>query len=260
MQQYEDIFREPQGLPPRRYHDHRIPLKEGSQPVNQQSYRVPYFQKNEIERQVTEMLNTGVIQPSTSPFASPVILVKKKDGTWRMCIDYRKLNDITVKNKYHIPIIDELLDELRGANWFTKLDLRAGYHQIRVAEGDEYKTAFKTHQGLYEFKVMPFGLTNTPASFQALMNEIFRSQLRKTVLVFFDDILVYSQTFEDHLAHLEEVFSIIRAHKLFIKESKCSFGQTQLEYLGHIISGEGVATDTSKVQTMVEWPAPKNIK
>lgn len=145
LDKYQDIFSEPKELPPNRNHDHHIPLLQGSQPVNQRGYRVPYVQKLEIEKQVKEMLENGVIQVSTSPFASPVILVKKKDNTWRMCVDYRRLNDITIKNKYPIPIIDELLDELRGATWFTKLDLRSGYHQIRVAEADIYKTAFRTH-------------------------------------------------------------------------------------------------------------------
>lgn len=260
LESYQDIFREPKGLPPYRLQDHKIPLIAGSQPVNQRGYKVPYIQKTEIENQVKEMLQSGIIQASTSPFASPVILVKKKDGSWRMCVDYRKLNDITVKNKYPIPIIDELLDELRGASWFTKLDLRAGYHQIRVAEEDIYKTAFRTHQGLYEFKVMPFGLTNAPASFQALMNEIFQGQIRKSVLVFFDDILVYSSGLQEHLQHLEMVFQKMRDHQLYIKASKCSFGQTQLEYLGHIISREGVATDPEKVAAMTNWPTPTTVK
>lgn len=165
LHHYEDAFRERTSLPPPRQHDHHIPLLAGSHPVNQRSYRVSYVQKSEIERQIKEMLYSGIIQPITSPFSSPVILVKKKDNTRRMCIDYRRLNDITVKNKYPIPIIDELLDELNGACWFTKLDLRSGYHQIRVASEDIPKTAFRTHQGLYEFLVMPFGLTNALASF-----------------------------------------------------------------------------------------------
>lgn len=158
LEEYKDIFEEPQGMPPPREHDHKIPLIPCSQPVNQRGYKVPYIQKAEIERQIKEMLRTGVIQKSSSPFASPIILVKKKDGTWRMCIDYRKLNEITVKNKYPIPLIDELLDELVGASWFTKLDLRAGYHQTRVAIEDIFKTVFRIHQGLYEFKVMLLAL------------------------------------------------------------------------------------------------------
>ncbi|XP_074343112.1 uncharacterized protein LOC141680927 [Apium graveolens] len=232
LNSYNAVFAEPEGLPPVRQQDHQIPLLEGTQPINQRCYRVPYIQKAEIERQVKEMLNSGVIQESSSPFASPVILVKKKNGTWRMCIDYRRLNEATVKNRYPIPIIDKLLDELQGACWFTKLDLRSGYHQIRVAPQDIYKIAFRTHQGLYEFKVMPFGLTNAPASFQSLMNSVFQQQLRKSVLVFFDDIL----------------------------KSKCLFGQQKLEYLGHIISKEGVSTYPSKVDVMVNWPIPKSLK
>lgn len=260
LTRFQSVFDEPKGLPPNRQHNHIIPLLEGSQPVNQRCYRVPYIQKTEIESQIKEMLKSGIIQESSSPFASPIILVKKKDGTWRMCVDYRRLNDLTVKNKYPIPLIDELLDELKGACWFTKLDLRSGYHQIRVADEDVYKTAFRTHQGLYEFKVMPFGLTNAPASFQSLMNSVFQEQLRKSVLVFFDDILVYSSSFKDHLKHLEEVLQKMESHKLFAKASKCLFGQKQLEYLGHIISDQGVATDPDKVLAMKEWPIPTTIK
>lgn len=215
VEQYNSIFAEPTGLPPSRPQDHRIPLLQGSEPVNQRGYRVPFIQKAEIGKQIKEMLKNGIIQESTSPFASPIILVKKKDGSWRMCVDYRRLNDITIKNKYHIPIIDELLDELRGATLFTKLDLRSGYHQVRVAAEDVFKTAFRTHQGLYEFKVMPFGLTNAPATFQALMNSVFQEQIRKNVLVFFDDILVYSHSLEEHVHHLQTVFQKMVENSLF---------------------------------------------
>jgi len=196
---YQEIFEEPKHLPPPRSHDHQIPLNEGTDPVNLRPYRHSSLQKDVVEKMIQEMLDSGTIQHNRSPFASPIVLVKKKDGSWRLYIDYRALNKLTVKDKFSIPLIDELLEELVGATIFSKIDLRSGYHQIWMSPEDVYKTAFKSHNRHYEFLVMPFGLTNAPATFQSLMNEIFWSYLRKFIIVFFDDILIYNNTLSDHL-------------------------------------------------------------
>ncbi|CAN0904661.1 Retrovirus-related Pol polyprotein from transposon 17.6 [Linum grandiflorum] len=260
LAEYGDLFREPSSLPPNRREDHRIPLDPGSQPVNSRPYRYPHYLKEEISKLVQEMLHTGIVRHSQSPYSSPVLMVKKHDGSWRMCVDYRSLNQITIKDKFLIPVIDELFDELHGACCFTKLDLCSGYYQIRVVEEDIPKTAFRTHQGHYEFLVMPFGLTNAPSTFQSLMNEVFRPLFGKFVLVFFDDILVYSRTRDEHLSHLADVFYILRKNQLYVKKEKCTFATREVHYLGHIISANGVAADPEKIQAMVDWPEPQSPK
>ncbi|WVZ54253.1 hypothetical protein U9M48_005078 [Paspalum notatum var. saurae] len=241
------LFADPVGLPPKFAHDHRILLKPDAQPVAVRPYRYPAAHKDELERQCAAMIDQGIVRRSDSLFSSPVLLVKKPDGSWRFCVDYRALNALTVKDAFPIPVVDELLDELHGAKFFTKLDLRSGYHQVRMRPEDVHKTAFRTHDCLYEFLVMAFGLCTAPATFQALMNDVLRPFLRRFVLVFFDDILIYSTTWADHLRHLRAVLNELRHHQLFFKRTKCSFGASSVTYLGHVISAAGVAMDPAKV-------------
>ncbi|KOM58401.1 hypothetical protein LR48_Vigan11g143500 [Vigna angularis] len=257
---HASVFHEPSGLPSDRGMVHQIPLKEGTDPVNVRSYRYPHVMKGEIEKQVAEMLKTGVIRSSNSLYSSPIILVKKKDGSWRFCVDYRALNRATIPDKFTIPLIEELLDELRGAKYFSKVDLKSGYHQIRMGEGDIEKTTFQTHQGHYEFMVMPFGLTNAPATFQSAMNSLMQPYLRKFVLVFFDDILVYSRSWEEHLEHVGTVLRELVTNRWVANRKKCEFGKTQISYLGHRIFARGVEMDEDKVRAVIDWEKPKTVK
>jgi hypothetical protein len=260
LDQFPTVFATPTGLPPKHACDHRIPLMPGAQPVNMRAYHHKLELKTEIERQVAKLLESGIIQHSTSHFSSPAILVKKKDGTWHLCVDYRALNSMTVISKYPVPIIDELLDELAGASWFSKMDLRAGYHQIHLAEGEEYKTAFQTHSGHWEYKVMPFGLAGAPATFLGAMNATLAPLLRRCVIVFFDDILVYSDSLQEHIQHLQAVLQLLQRDHWQVKLSKCSFGQQQISYLGHVINKAGVASDPQKIAKVANWPVPVNSK
>nr|MDZ8005329.1 RNase H-like domain-containing protein [Nostoc sp. DedSLP05] len=261
LQKYERVFQDlPKELPPDRGLEHVIELDPTKGPVVVRPYRYGHNQKTEIERLIQELLDAGIIVHSKSPYAAPVVLARKKDGSLWLCIDYRELNRITIKDKFPMPRIDDLLDELHGAKYFSKIDLRSGYYQIPVRVSDQAKTAFRTHQGHFEFRVMPFGLSNAPATFQALMNKIFGKYLRQFILVFFDDILIYSKSLEEHLHHLDTTLNILAEWKLYAKRSKCTFASQSLEYLGHIISVDGVHMDPDKIIAIQEWPVPRTLK
>ncbi|WVZ90945.1 LOW QUALITY PROTEIN: hypothetical protein U9M48_037195 [Paspalum notatum var. saurae] len=230
-----------------------IELIPGTAPIYKRPYRMDANQLAELKEQIQELLDKGYIRPSTSPWGAPVIFVPKKDGTQRMCIDYRALNDVTVKNKYPLPRIDDLFDQLKGASVFSKIDLRSGYHQLKIRASDIPKTAFVSRYGLYEFTVMSFGLTNAPAYF--ILHGIFD----KFVVVLIDDILVFSINEEEHEKHLRMVLQKLRKNQLYAKLSKCEFWLLEVSFLGHIISKGGISVDPSKIKAVQDWVAPQNV-
>ena len=202
------------------------------------------------------MLEKRVISPSKSPWASPIVLVKKKDGTTRFCVDYRKVNDVTRKDAYPIPRVDDTLDMLSGSTWFTTLDLKSGYWQVEVAEEHREKTAFCTQEGLFEFNVMPFGLCNAPATFQRLMNSVLAGLQWSTCLVYIDDIIIVGKTFDEHLKNLQHIFECLKQAGLKVQPHKCQFLQQEVTFLGHVISPNGIAPDPAKTSKVEQWPTP----
>jgi hypothetical protein len=250
---YPDVFSEVySGLPPDREIEFTIDLVPGTQPIHKAPYRMAPTELKELKEQLQELLDRGFIRPSVSPWGAPVLFVKKKDGTMRLCIDYRELNRVTIKNKYPLPRIDDLFDQLKEASVFSKIDLRSGYHQIKVREEDVQKTAIRTRYGHYEFMVMPFGLTNAPSVFMDLMNRVFHNYLDQFVVVFIDDILVYSTNHHEHGEHLKKVLDILREKKLFAKLKKCEFWLKKVSFLGHVVSGDGIEVDPSKIEVVVK--------
>jgi len=238
--EYPDVFSdELPGMPPGRAVEFAIELQPGTAPISRRPHRMPPNELAELKKQLHELLDKGYIRPSTSPWGCPALFVKKKDERLRLCVDYRLLNAVTIKNKYPLPRIDILFDQLFGVKVFSKIDLRSGYHQIKIRVEDIPKTAFSTRYGLYEYLVMSFGLTNAPAHFMYLMNSVFMPELDKFVMVFIDDILVYSKNEEENAKHLRIVLQRLREHKLYAKFSKCDFWLKEVQFLGHIISEKG---------------------
>jgi hypothetical protein len=258
--EYPDVFPEElPGLPPDRDVEFVIDLVPGTAPIAKRPYRMSAEELTELKNQLKDLLDKQYIRPSASPWGSPVLFVRKKDGTMRLCIDYRSLNAVTIKNKYPLPRIDDLLDQLRKAKFFSKIDLRSGYHQMKIRESDIPKTAFVTRYGQYEFTVVSFGLTNAPAYFMNMMNKVFMEELDKFVVVFIDDILVYSETAEEHAEHLRVVLERLRQNQLYAKFSKCEFWLEKVAFLGHVLTAEGVAVDPEKIEAVSEWQQPKSV-
>src|SRR4051794_315727 len=261
VREFLDLFPEElPGMPPDRELEFAIELVPGTSPIYKKYYQMPSTELVELKKQLDKLLQKGYIRPSTSPWGSPVLFVKKKDGTLRMCVDYRPLNEVTIKNKYPLPRIDDLFDQLKGSRVFSKIDLRMGYYQLKIRKDDIPKTAFTTRYGLYEFTVMSFGLTNAPAYFMGMMNKVFMDFLDKFVVVFIDDILIYSKSEEEHEQHLRIVLERLRAHRLYAKFSKCEFWLKEVGFLGHILTAQRVAVDPSKVTAVLNWKPPTKVK
>ncbi|CAJ2651612.1 unnamed protein product [Trifolium pratense] len=260
VQQFQDVFPlEIPGFPPIREVEFFIDLHPGTGPISESPYRMAPAELIELKSQIEDLLGKGFIRPSVSPWGAPVLLVKKKDGKSRLCVDYRKLNKVTIKNRYPLPRIDDLMDQLKDASVFSKIDLKSGYHQIRVRDEDVQKTAFRTRYGHYEYLVMPFGVTNAPAIFMDYMNRVFHPFLDKFVVVFIDDILVYSKSEEEHEEHLRLVLQVLRDNKLYANPSKCDFWMEKVNFLGHVISKEGIAVDPAKIDTVLSWKQPQTV-
>ena len=260
VNEFLDVFPEDlPGLPPDREIEFVIDLLPGTAPISKAPYRMAPSELKELKVQLQELLEKDFIRPSFSPWGAPVLFVKKKDGTLRLCIDYRELNKVTIKNKYPLPRIDDLFDQLQGASVFSKIDLRSGYHQLKIKKEDIHKTAFRTRYGHYEFLVMPFGLTNAPAAFMDLMNRVFKNFLDQFVIVFIDDILVYSRSKEEHEEHLRIVLQTLRKNRLYAKFKKCEFWLEQVAFLGHVISKKGISVDPGKIEAVSNWPRPTNV-
>ncbi|KAI3827783.1 hypothetical protein L1987_01866 [Smallanthus sonchifolius] len=258
IRDFPEVFPEDlSGLPPVRQVEFRIDLVPGANPVARALYRLAPSEMQELASQLQELSNKGFIRPSHSPWGAPFIFVKKKDGSFRICIDYRELNKLTIKNRYPLPRIDDLFDQLQGSTCFSKIDLRSDYHQLRVQEDDIPKTAFRARYGHYEFMVMPFGLTNAPAVFMDLMNRVCKPYLDKFVIVFIDEILIYSKTKADHEQHLRLVLDLLKKEQLYAKFSKCEFWLKEVQFLGHIVNDKGIHVDPAKIKTVKNWNAPK---
>jgi hypothetical protein len=260
VNEFPDVFPEEfLGMPPDRDIEFVIELKPGTTPIYKTPYRMATPELAELKEHIKELLEKGFICPSSSPSGAPMIFVPKKDGTQRLCMDYHAMNEVTIKNKYPLPRIDDLFDELRGACVFSKIDLRSGYHQLKIRECDIPKTTFISRYGLYKYTVMSFGLTNAVAYFMYLMNMVFMEYLDKFVVVFIDDILVYSRSEEEHEEHLCLALQKLREHRLYAKLSKCEFWIKKVAFLGQVISKGGISVDPSKVQNVLSWNAPTSV-
>ncbi|GJT38434.1 putative reverse transcriptase domain-containing protein [Tanacetum coccineum] len=244
------------GLPPVRQVEFLIDLIPGAAPVARTTYRLAPSEMQELSNQLQELAYQGFIRPSTSPWRAPVLFVKKKDESFRICIDYRELNKLTVKNRYPLPIIDDLFDQLQGSSVYSKIDLRSGYHQLRVRDKDIPKTTFKIRYGHYEFQVMPFGLTNAPAVFMDIMNRVCKPYMDKFMIVFIDDILIYSRNKEEHANHLRMILKLLKKEKLYAKFSKCDFWIRIVQFLGHLIDSQGLHVDPAKIEAVKNWASP----
>jgi len=242
LHDFPDLFPTelPEGVPQERHAFETILLEPNAVPPCRPMIRLPTGEREEMVRQIKELLSKGLIEPSLSPFGAPILFVKKKDGSLRMVIDYRALNKVTVKNRYPLPRIDDLLDQLQGAKFFSSLDLLSGYHQVPLHASDIPKTAFLTPLGSFQFKVLSMVFTNAPSTFARVMNNVFKDLLGKSVPIYLDDILVFSKTLEEHLRHVREVLDVLREHKLYCKLAKCEFGKQKLAFLGHVVSAEGI--------------------
>jgi hypothetical protein len=249
VSEFPDVFPEElPGMPPDRKIEFVIELVPATAPIFKRPFRMATNQLAELKEQLQELLDKGYIRPSASPWGAPVIFVPKKDGTQRMCMDYCSLNEVTIKNKYLLPRIDDLFDQLKGACVFSKINLRSGYHQLKIRASDIPKTAFITQYGLYEYTAMSFGLTNAPAYFMYFMNKLFMEYLDKFVVVFIDDILIFSKNEEEHDEHLYLVLQKLRENQLYAKLSKCEFWLKEVSFLGHIIYEGGISVDPTKVK------------